>query len=691
MKTKRILSVILSLAMVIGITSGLTITASASSTNCPVCGQEFEWCSGWWNTTETTHQRYCENEMETGDWENHDFDENDKCKVCGFTLSALYQGTKYGIKSVFDVAEDGGTIKLVHSVTEGFFTVTGKKVTLDENGYGVVKINVDNGTSIALTNSAESSVVQGVRLNLKSGGKVTIADGVHSCILSNNNNIGTLEITGGTFKNNYSIQGATISGGVFNSSSNNIVSCTISGGSFKCNVYKSTISGGKFVNDPTATTGTDANTIPANCELVAIENGTDDYIAGYRYKVVENETFSFLYPTYKNGEASDGIDQWKTESCEDYTIVESSTTTCGESGKTKWYVVDADTTIEQTLYIEGDVNLILKDGKTLTVNANQNNGESYGICITNGSSLTIYGQSKSTGKIISRGNATNPEGLGIGIYNLGKLIINGGVIEAYGDNYEGDGICIEGDAESAIFNGGTVTAVGGDCNDTCGGFGLSCFSSFADIIVNGGDLKLIGGNSAYEGNDPWAEFGLYSGSGGNVFINICMDIFAGDSANPTTKVCETRTNATDVSGESSLNKQYVYITPTIPVLSNSYDSGYYAIEKDALEKEGIIAFTSLFSNIDKFIFGTEDKFGMYIYKSGNEANKVELNATDFAELKDEDGYLYSFVTNISSEDFGKTVIAKPFVVINSNVYYGSEIEATVNSNKWLGNVSNKQE
>ncbi len=138
-----------------------------------------------------------------------------------------------------------------------------------------------------------------------------------------------------------------------------------------------------------------------------------------------------------------------------------------------------------------------------------------------------------------------------------------------------------------------------------------------------------------------------------------------------------------------LGKMYRYERPTVPELSNSYDSGYYANTNNAQEKEGIIAFTSLFANISTFAFGTEDKFGMYIYKSGNEANKVELNATDFAELKDEDGYLYSFVTNISSDDFGKTVIAKPFVVIDDEVYYGDEIEATVNSNKWLGNVSNK--
>lgn len=58
----------------------------------------------------------------------------------------------------------------------------------------------------------------------------------------------------------------------------------------------------------------------------------------------------------------------KTQTCNDYTIVTSSTTTLGDEGREMWFYVDGDVTISGKLMTYGDVHLILKDGATLTVN-----------------------------------------------------------------------------------------------------------------------------------------------------------------------------------------------------------------------------------------------------------------------------------------------------------------------------------
>jgi len=147
-------------------------------------------------------------------------------------------------------------------------------------------------------------------------------------------------------------------------------------------------------------------------------------------------------------------------------------------------------------------------------------------------------------------------------------------------------------------------------------------------------------------------------------------------------------------GGETVNGVYYYDVATLsgkctPKFVNSKDSGYYADSATAETKEGIISFTALFENLDKFTFGANDKFGMFIYKTGNEENKMELDATDFESLKNKEGYFYSFVTDIAKASFDNTVVAKPYASINNEVYFGAAMEMKVNANKWLGNISNK--
>ncbi len=294
-----------------------------------------------------------------------------------------------------------------------------------------------------------------------------------------------------------------------------------------------------------------------------------------------NDVCRYLYPVYIDDDVTKGIKEWQTGTKDSgeyelfHLLVQP--TVLGETGQTTWYQVNSDALIEQTLTILGDVHLVLKDGVTLSVNADKTNGSSYAIFIDSGSSLTIYGEEENTGRIMAK--ATCGDGNPCGIMSHGTLTINGGIIDAFGVDYEGDGICIEGAAEATIFNGGTVTAVGGDCHDTCGGSGLAKWTD-ADVIVNGGDLAFIGGLSAYQGENPYTENGIYANN--NLFVNTCMDIFAGDTEDPTTKVCKKRTSTTDISNEAELKKQFVEIKPAKVA---KIGSDTYATVGDALAAE----------------------------------------------------------------------------------------------------------
>lgn len=71
--------------------------------------------------------------------------------------------------------------------------------------------------------------------------------------------------------------------------------------------------------------------------------------------------------------------------CDSATEVTESDTTWGDDGNNGWYVVNDDVTIDQRVTVTGSVHLILADECTLNAN--------WGINVSNGSSLTIYGQS----------------------------------------------------------------------------------------------------------------------------------------------------------------------------------------------------------------------------------------------------------------------------------------------------------
>ena len=179
-----------------------------------------------------------------------------------------------------------------------------------------------------------------------------------------------------------------------------------------------------------------------------------------------------------------------------------------------WYVVDADTTFNNRITVNGDVKFILADGKTLTT--------TNGIAVNENNTLTIYGQSgqsgildatapnesmyaaiggnygSNTGTITINGGHVTAQGgggaaaIGGAIDHDGGIItINGGVIDATGGGPgAGIGGGNNGNGGSITINGGTITAQGGSgASSIGGGYG----SNGGTITINGGNVNAIGG------------------------------------------------------------------------------------------------------------------------------------------------------------------------------------------------------
>ena len=162
---------------------------------------------------------------------------------------------------------------------------------------------------------------------------------------------------------------------------------------------------------------------------------------------------------------ADGIEQIYTGEYTEITL-ESKTLEAG------WYIVNKDITMEtpsdysSNLIASGDVHLILCDGSTLTLNSK--------FEVSTGNSLTIYGQTGSTGTL----NAKS----GIGAVRTGTIIINGGIINATGPS---------GSMDST---GGTGSAgIGATYKGTYSSSPIQDYGYSGTIVINGGTVTAIGG------------------------------------------------------------------------------------------------------------------------------------------------------------------------------------------------------
>jgi len=233
------------------------------------------------------------------------------------------------------------------------------------------------------------------------------------------------------------------------------------------------------------------------------------------------------------------------------------------------YYVEGSFTSTGALVLQGEVNLILKDGATLTVD----NGISSAYDGSNFlGSLNIYAQSEgaSMGHLIVNNATPTGEATAVAVK---EMSIHGGQIDATGtnnsDNLGGKGLeTLKGDlviyagiinatgckqagifaneaTNGIVINGGTVTAIGGD-DTTSPGNGIGGYN--AGLIVNGGTVTATGG----DGTTDATGVGL-TGSG-QITLGTGITFYEGDAPNPTTAVTTTPITCT---------KRYVEITTTI--------------------------------------------------------------------------------------------------------------------------------
>ncbi len=198
-----------------------------------------------------------------------------------------------------------------------------------------------------------------------------------------------------------------------------------------------------------------------------------------------------------------------SETCESPTLIGTDTRTLNSG----WYTTFADLTIDDTLTVEGDVSIILKDGYTLTVTG--------GIAVNENNRLTVYAQSEgeNAGKLI----ATAPErcaGIG-GFYNNGGTIVfHGGDIEATG-GYNGAGIGggyfvgagKHGSGADITVYGGLITAKVNEETSGAAGIGGSFDSTGGRFAMYGGKVIVYGGEYSCIGGYNYAKF-----DGSNIFL-----------------------------------------------------------------------------------------------------------------------------------------------------------------------------
>lgn len=160
-----------------------------------------------------------------------------------------------------------------------------------------------------------------------------------------------------------------------------------------------------------------------------------------------------------------------------------------------WYVLASDVTFSKTINVTGDVHLVLSDGCTLTLDV--------GIRVLEGNSLTIYGQSDGSGKLIATTASAYAAIGGHGAAGAGSITINGGIVTAIAEgNASGSGAGIGGGTWNA---GGTVTINGGTVIASSargGGIGAGAWNSEGTVIINGGNVKAssVKASSVTDGN-----------------------------------------------------------------------------------------------------------------------------------------------------------------------------------------------
>jgi len=159
-------------------------------------------------------------------------------------------------------------------------------------------------------------------------------------------------------------------------------------------------------------------------------------------------------------------------------------------GLTPWngnYIVESDVTISTDVSISGDVNIILKDGYTLTVKGH----------VDGNHKLCIFAQNSdatAAGKLVIA--PTSMAGSASSALSVSELQIHGGDITATGhDNSSADGDDGLKTSGKMFFYAGKVTAKGGSATGGSGNGGIGINCNGVECHIYKAEVTATGGNS----------------------------------------------------------------------------------------------------------------------------------------------------------------------------------------------------
>lgn len=236
-----------------------------------------------------------------------------------------------------------------------------------------------------------------------------------------------------------------------------------------------------------------------------------------------------------------------TRTSGNYTLVTSRSAEWSGSTTGGWYVATGTTQISSRVTVSGDVQLILVDGASLTIDG--------GINVPANSSLTVYGQTAGSGTLTATGGTADSDRMyeavigGNQSETAGTITINGG-----GDN---------GTGGSLQVNGGTLTATGGSS------------STYPSTVIGYGD----------SGSD--FTVGI---AGGTVIVSQgeAESVFNSSPTVSTASTYQWRTSSsgsytTSTSGQYSYSADQTYVEITYLASGNSSDPGTTATLSDVAE------------------------------------------------------------------------------------------------------------
>ena len=411
-------------------------------------------------------------------------------------------------KTMTVTTDSGNSINGFINWTSGFaLTVYGQ--TLDSVAAGTLDV----------TNNDENNYAFELITYTQHSGNVVVSDShnVAIFVLDFTINGGTVNATS-TSDNGIIGDDQTINGGTVNSTNGSGIGAnnvTINGGTVNAThgrgieaYHNVTINGGTVtaneIYSPTTTLGwsnlTDCITVGSfdhgSTFTVSVKSGQAFYYQNGGETVIISDTLNSDQISAIGGKTLhpltpvsyvDGSGQSYT--CGVYTVLTGNETMLEEG----WYVVDDDITYDNTLTLDGDVNLILCNGKTMTVNPGSGNS----IIGAWGYTLTVYSQtlnSDAAGTLYVFNDVGNKAAIKLSTYtqHSGNVVVNDSndeAISATGD-FTLNGGTVNATStrkpgiitSNVIINGGTVNA---------NGYGTGIIA-LNNVIINGGTVNAIG-------------------------------------------------------------------------------------------------------------------------------------------------------------------------------------------------------